>query len=225
MIEDCVLHSLVVWLHLWHFVPVKYRQISSQHTGLVTGPAGTCRSVSSYQKTIIFCSPVVLGKHRKGVCVGGMKWSLQQKKLQPSVLNSTGLLPHHIYKTPNRLAPAVLHVCFSLLPAPCSVFSLSSAHLAASATCSPISSTVYSVLWSPAEEESSSCHDERKAEVSASLIYTGGKGGEQIQVTAFLILPACELCQIPLEVKAHLFDQHMKHTPISWPSSLIRAQS
>lgn len=28
MIEDCVLCSSVVWLHPWHFVPVKYRQVS-----------------------------------------------------------------------------------------------------------------------------------------------------------------------------------------------------
>lgn len=67
---------------------------------------------------------------------------------------------------------------------------------------------------------------ERKGEVSTSLIDTDGKGGEQIRVTAFLILPACELCQIPLEVKAHLCDQHMKHKPLlSWPSSWLRAQS
>lgn len=159
-----------------------------------------------------------------------MEWSLQQKKLQPSVLNSTGLLPHHIYKTLNRLAPAVLHVCFSLLSALCSFFSLSSARLAVSVSCnSPTSCTIYSMLRSPAEEESSSSHDERKAKVSASLVGTGGKGGEQIQVTASLILPACELCQIPLEVKARLSDQHMKNTHtssfLSWHSSWLRAQS
>lgn len=85
------------------------------------------------------------------------------------------------------------------------------------------------MLRSPAEEESSSSHDERKAKVSASLVDTGGKGGEQIQVTASLILPACELCQIPLEVKARLSDQHMKNTRtssfLSWHSSWLRAQS
>lgn len=136
-----------------------------------------------------------------------MKWCLQQKKLQPSLLNSTGLLPHRIYKTPNRLAPAVPNVCFSL-PELSTLGSF--CHLQHI----PNFYTIYSVLWSPAEEESSSSHDERKAKVSASLTDTGGKGGEQRQGTAFLILPACELCQIPLEVKAHLSDQHMKHTPL-----------
>lgn len=35
-----------------------------------------------------------------------------------------------------------------------------------------------------------------------------------MQVTALLGIPARELCQIPWEVRAHLSDRHVKHTPL-----------
>lgn len=51
-------------------------------------------------------------------------------------------------------------------------------------------------------------------QVSALLVEAGEKPQIQIQVTALLHLPACELCQIPLGVKACLSDHHVKHTPL-----------
>lgn len=158
--EDCVLHSLVVWLHPWHLYLWNTDRFLGHYTGLVTGPAGACSVVSwSVLKCVLLSGnnhllhpSCVLGKHRKDVCVGGMKWSLRQKKLQPSVLNSTRLLPHHIYKTPKRLAPAVLHVCFSLLSAPFSVFSELSTLGFFCHMQQPHLLWHHSVLWSPAEE-------------------------------------------------------------------------
>ena len=44
MTEDCVLHSLVVWLHPWHFVPVKYREVSrpTRRAGCWSGWSTRC---------------------------------------------------------------------------------------------------------------------------------------------------------------------------------------
>lgn len=137
MTEDCILHSLVVWLHPSHFVPVTYRQVSGP-----THRAGCWTSCSMWCSCLVHCglcpppwkqplaaAQLCVGKHRKDVCTGGAEWSSQQEHLQPSVLNTTMLLPHQIYKTPNRLAPAVLSFCLSSLAAPHFVLSLSSAHL------------------------------------------------------------------------------------------------
>lgn len=71
-IEDCVLHSLVVW----HFVRVKYRQVSSS-----THRAGTGGVIASSIAECILLPEsnylpqprCVLGKHKKAVCAGGMK--------------------------------------------------------------------------------------------------------------------------------------------------------
>lgn len=160
MIEDCVLYSLVVWLHPQHSVPVKYRQVSRPlyRTGHWTSWSMQCGFLvhsgvcpPPRKQPFAAAQLCVRQAHERCLCCGNEVEFTTEKTA--TVPNSTRLLPHHIYKTPNRLAPAVLHICFSLLSAPCSFFSLSSAHLAVSVTCnSPISCTIYSVLWSPAEE-------------------------------------------------------------------------
>jgi len=156
MTEDCVLSSLIVWLPPWSCgIPYRNRQTgfqaNTQEWALdqlehVVWSPGSHWSVSSSQEGTTRRSPAV--RYRKDVCTGGVKRSLQQEKLQRSVLNSTVLLPHQIYKTPNGLAPAVPSVCFSLSPAPRFVLSLISAHLdtflAVPVACNnPISCVIY----------------------------------------------------------------------------------